>query len=1094
VSQLGELLVGRCTSEYLLEALAGRGGMGVVYRARDLGLQRTVAVKLLNPPADAEPDEPPSPSPGSPLPAEVEARFFREALITARLQHPAIVPVYQGGRWPTGEPFYTMRLMSGRSFKEVVAGARDLTARLALLPHLVAVAEAIAYAHSEGVIHRDLKPSNILLGHFGETVVADWGLAKDLRAPDADEPRDDAPPVAAGADHTTRGAVLGTPAYMAPEQARGQIVDERADVYALGALAYFMVAGGPPYQEDAPGAVLRQVLAGPPPSLSTRQPNVPAELLAIVHKAMARDPAARYANAGELAADLKRLQTGQLVGAQQYSAWSLVARWARRHRPVLLTASALVVALLVTAGLSVWRIARERSAAERQAHALILSRARASLTSDPTTALAWLKRYPRNGAEWSTARSIALEAVSAGVASDVFARDLSQTVGSFSPDGARYVTTAAGRRLDVVRVADGHVIASLPDAGDVWNARLIGDAVWFVRGSRNELRRWRLGERDSRVIGRHDAMIIDFDVSADGARAATAGDVTVRVWEVAGAPPRIFAGHRGRVTAVRLTRDGRTVFSTGSDGTLRQWSVDSGDGSVLDSAGADLVALALSRDERVIATAVRDGTVRFVARGGVRGAYRAHDAHGINALAVSSDGRFIASAGEDKRVALYDRRAGTLASLTPHTAPCDAVSFSPDGKRLASAGRDGNVVVRELGSGSERVLRGHVFTTLVEFSPDGRHLASTGSDRATRLWDLGSDAPELLGSAGDRVWGQAFAPDGSSLATVAADGEVRLWRDGTSRVLGKHDGFTAAVEYSSDGAWLATASVAAADGGRLWDLVHGGSRVVGSGPMFGLAFSPDGTLLAFAGADGNVYLVAPASGEVRALRGHRGPVDSVRFSRDGALLASGGSDGAVRLWRRDGTPMRLLGYQGDVHLLRFTPDGATLIAAGFDRTLRRWRLADGSFTALPAPSFPLVTLELSPDGGWLAGAGQGPFVRMWHLGTTETRDLYGHADQIRAISFTPDGTLMATGSFDRTVRVWSVATGLLVAILQHGSCVMDCTFSPSGETLLVPTADRSLVAWHAPFDRDVPVAPDAIAAWLARVTRAEVEPLEHGPR
>jgi hypothetical protein len=155
---LGELLVGRCTSEYLLESLAGRGGGGVVYRARDLALQRSVAVKLLLPPAAGPGDQP---SPTQPPTSAVEARFLREALITARLQHPSIVPVYQGGRWPTGEPFYTMRLMSGRSLKEVIADAGDLAARLALLPRLIAVAEAVAYAHSEGVIHRDLKPANI---------------------------------------------------------------------------------------------------------------------------------------------------------------------------------------------------------------------------------------------------------------------------------------------------------------------------------------------------------------------------------------------------------------------------------------------------------------------------------------------------------------------------------------------------------------------------------------------------------------------------------------------------------------------------------------------------------------------------------------------------------------------------------------------------------------------------------------------------------------------------------------------------------------------------------------------------------------------
>src|SRR6185369_427542 len=242
-------------------------------------------------------------------------------------------------------------------------------------------------------IHRDLKPDNVLIGQFGETVVADWGLAKDIRASatDADEQLTEWPSPPSGGQ-TLGGTILGTPAYMPPEQARGSAVDERADVYSLGALLYFMVAGNAPYSAEDPAGIVRGVLSGPPPSLAGRL--IPADLIAIVEKAMARDPAARYRDAGELATDLKRLQAGQLVAANRYSTVALTRRWMRRHRGPLLTAAALSVVLVVMAVVGVRRIIAEKRIAQARGDSLILANARAAIPADPTAAVAWLKAYP----------------------------------------------------------------------------------------------------------------------------------------------------------------------------------------------------------------------------------------------------------------------------------------------------------------------------------------------------------------------------------------------------------------------------------------------------------------------------------------------------------------------------------------------------------------------------------------------------------------------------------------------------------------------------------------------------------------------------
>ncbi len=322
-------------AHYALGREIARGGMGRIWVARDRRLGREVALKEVL--VDT---------------GVIVRRFEREVRITARLQHPSIVSVHEAGVWPSGEPFYAMRLVSGRSLDEAIASARSFAERLALLPNVLAAADAMAYAHGQRVIHRDLKPRNVVVGDFGETVVIDWGLAKELTAASDDESldtiRESVGSTASGPGETTAGDILGTPAYMPPEQAAGQAVDERSDVYAIGAMLYHVLADAPPYRQPSSAEVIAAVMVEPPPPLTECAPTAPTELIAIVERAMARDPAARYPTARELAEDLRRFQTGQLVGAHRYSTGQLVRRWLRRHRTgVAALAAAVIVGIMV---------------------------------------------------------------------------------------------------------------------------------------------------------------------------------------------------------------------------------------------------------------------------------------------------------------------------------------------------------------------------------------------------------------------------------------------------------------------------------------------------------------------------------------------------------------------------------------------------------------------------------------------------------------------------------------------------------------------------------------------------------------------------
>jgi hypothetical protein len=357
------------------------GGLGVIRRAYDRRLGRTVAVKELR---RSDPD--------------AERRFLLEAAITARLQHPSIVPLYDIGRFPTGEPYYCMKLVEGRSLELVIRDAGTLQARLALLVHVLAAADAIAHAHRHGVIHRDLKPANILVGEHGETVVIDWGLAKDTTGEIADDllAHGDRQSEGAEATMTDVGAVLGTLRYMPPEQARGESVDARSDVFALGAVLFHVLAGRPPHEAFDRAALLERLRRDQVELLRPLVPEAPPDLVAIAQKAMSPAPGDRYLGAEAFAEDLRRFLAGRLVDAHRYGPGDLLRVWLRRHRAVAAVVGVSVLALAASSLMFVVNLRAERDVAEdarraaetaqreaqRRADEAVLAQARATLGDD----------------------------------------------------------------------------------------------------------------------------------------------------------------------------------------------------------------------------------------------------------------------------------------------------------------------------------------------------------------------------------------------------------------------------------------------------------------------------------------------------------------------------------------------------------------------------------------------------------------------------------------------------------------------------------------------------------------------------------------
>jgi len=438
--------------------------MGRVVEAFDTQLGRTVAFKEVLPNAASG----------------LARRFRREVEITARLEHPSIVPLYDSGSTGDGRPFYVMRRVTGRPLDELIARTRTLDERLALLPNMLAAIDGIAHAHKRGVIHRDLKPGNILVGELGETVVIDWGLAKVVG--EGEETSNELRiPSAADSLQTQIGSVFGTPGFMAPEQARGEELDTSGDVFALGATLFHLLAGRPPVRGKSATEVIEGTLRHKIPRLGELVPGVPAELVAIVDKALAFERKDRYGDAGALGEDLRRFTTGQLVAAHDYTALQRVRRFVRRNRAPLSVAALMTTALAALAWIGVHSVMRERDiASSERAHAVEQSRlaqkradelvhqadqlrllhARTLIDSNPTQAIAVLKDLSASPAALPEAQAIAKAAVLRGVAWGVPALPGFTIALQLSHDGRKLMQVSRDGALQIVDLDARRVVHS----------------------------------------------------------------------------------------------------------------------------------------------------------------------------------------------------------------------------------------------------------------------------------------------------------------------------------------------------------------------------------------------------------------------------------------------------------------------------------------------------------------------------------------------------------------------------------------------------------------------------------------------------------
>jgi WD40 repeat protein/predicted Ser/Thr protein kinase len=940
----------------LLERL-GAGGAGVVHRAWQLSLRRFVALKIVHE--------------GEPVDAQ---RFLREAHMAARLSHPNIVPIYEVGE-EKGRHYLAMKLVEGRAMSQLVVSP----ARAAEL--MVQAVDAIDHAHRAGIVHRDIKPQNLLLEGDRHVWVTDFGVARSTRG---------------GSTLTMAGSVLGTPAYMPPEQARGERGDERSDVYALGATLYELVTGQAPFQETDLLVVMTKVLSEDPQPPRHLRADLPVPLETIIGKAMAKDPARRYRSAHALGEDLRRFLAGDPIQARPPGLLRQTARAIRRH-PFIAAAFAFVLAFGLGA---VWHTLRLR----RQLIETMVAEANALGAAGQ-----WEAARARYAEAAHAFKQIGVESVepelglldahhhappplltltghTGGVRAVVFSADGRQALSASNDGSLRLWDVRLGRAIRVLR---GHT-------GEVLSVAVAGDGRIAMSGGQDGTARiWDLESGQALRVLAAGAPVRKVALSPDGKRALSRTmPGKVQLWEVAtGRPLRSIDVAQRRVIAVAFSPDGRLAFtgrkleSAGAAVNTRAslWEVETGrELQTFGGFGAEVESAAFSPDGHRVLTAGYDRVVSVwdVDSGRRLLTLKGH-LHGLKGAAFSPGNRLIVSGGQDDSVKLWDADGGQLLRSLDTGDTVEALAVSPDGRFILTGGEDRTLKLWDVTVGHElRTFPGHESTvTAIEFSPDGLLAVSAGSDRKTRLWD------------------------------VATGREIRAWKEEVP---------LHAVAISPDGHLLATAGYERVAIWRMpgWDQV---GRLVGiSGTMRTVAFSPDGKLILGGSETGDVKLWDRERGQIR------------------------------HGWR----------HAADVRSVTFTPDGRAAVTASFDGTVVFHDVDTGAVIRTLRAERPeqIGALAISRDGRWLATGNDTKVARLWDLETGRpVRPFVGHLGDVRAVAFSPDGALLLTASRDRSLRVWEVATGRQLHEFDWASdASRSFVLSPDGRLALVGNDDGSM--------------------------------------
>jgi WD40 repeat protein/serine/threonine protein kinase len=1066
---------------YELLAEVARGGMGIVYKARQTQINRVVALKVMAAGQFAAPD--------------FVKRFRTEAEAVAQLDHPNIVPIYEVGE-NEGQPFFSMKFVEGGSLASRVANSNAPIANERAAEILVALARAVHYAHQRGILHRDIKPANVLLDAEDKPLLTDFGLAKLVEKDST-------------LTHTM--AILGTPSYMSPEQARGEAkqLTIAVDVYGLGAILYELLTGQPPFGAGTTMETVRQVLDKEPRRPSLLKPGLDRDLETICLKCLEKNPTQRYGSAETLADDLERWLHHEPILARPATTIERASKLVRRH-PVGAAFSAAIciiivasVVMLARANLRIRTAQRHeatlRHEAERKTEegrqrlvrlnvssgnrlveegdyfkallsfteALRLEnndaareevhrrRYGAVLRQSPQLAQIWFHDALVLTAEFSPRGD---RVVSTGVSRDARIWDVTTgdaatpplhhladvTEAKFTPDGKRVATLDASGRFQLWDAAMGELLGPPGETNarvELGTIEFSADGKWMAVPTARGVQLFdAAGEtRGPLLASPKGADFARFSPSGDQLAAMQGREVTLWTLTAGNWESKIFK-HPSNPRQLSFSRDGAILATT----TLRQvftWDVASGKLSqpAMESSG-DLFDCRFSADGRWMVTASWDGAIRLFDAHSlrpVRDSMR-HRA-GVARAVFSPDSRFLATASWDHTARVWDPLRGEAATPSlPHGGYVLAVNFSSDGKQLVTGSQDQTVRLWNLrtNSGARLTLRHERTVSFVQYSRDGQRLLTCSHDGRANVSDARTGRLLLaLPRQSQGIIHGSFSPDGKLIATACTDGGARVHNATTGEPVG--------------------------------------STMQHSNPLTFLSFSPDGQRIVVASKDGTACVWNVANGKaITPMLRHTGDVVQATFSPDGRHVLTASKDQTARIWDAEtGAPVVTIQHVGEVQQAEFSPDGKRIVTACTDRTqlaraAQMWDAATGKAIGAEMPHLDgVMCAQFSPNGRFIATGGEDRVAVVWDgaSGKRLTSPMH-QASYITRCEFSPDSRLLLTlsgmGSDSFEARVWESETGEAVTpLLKHSAGPSSCAWSPDGREIAIGTSDGTVSLW-----------------------------------